>query len=97
VRFILEDESEVAVFKVDGVVHVVSNICPHNHTNVMFEGYVDEDLYVACPIHGWQFSLKTGEVPPGCTGLSARLDVYNIKIDGDDLYIETKKRKFWKW
>ena len=96
-KFELEDNSEIAVFRVNGKIHVVSNVCPHNHTNVMFEGYIDEDLYLACPIHGWQFNLETGEVPAECTGLSAKLDVYNTKIENDELYIELKKKKFWKW
>ena len=84
------------MFKVNGNIHVVSNVCPHNHTNVMFEGYVDEDLYLACPIHGWQFNLITGEVPPLCTGLSAKLEIYKTKIENDDLYVEFKKKKL-KW
>jgi nitrite reductase/ring-hydroxylating ferredoxin subunit len=96
-KFVLEDDTEIAVFRVNGKIHVVSNVCPHNHTNVMFEGYIDEDLYLACPIHGWQFNLETGEVPVGCTGLSAKLDVYNTRIENDDLYIETKKKKWWNW
>lgn len=97
VRFELDDGSEIAVFKVNGKVHVVSNICPHNHSTVMYEGYIDEDLYLACPIHGWQFHLETGEVPAGCTGLSAKLEIYNTKIENDEIYIEHKKKKWWNW
>jgi nitrite reductase/ring-hydroxylating ferredoxin subunit len=97
--FIVGDDAEVAVFKVNGKIYVVSNVCPHNHSNVMYEGYVDEGLYVACPIHGWQFSLETGLVPPHCTELSAKLENYKTKIENGDLYVEAKKStlKFWNW
>jgi NAD(P)H-dependent nitrite reductase small subunit len=97
--FVIGDDTEIAVFKVEGKIYAVSNICPHNHSTVMYEGYVDEDLYLACPVHGWQFHLETGEVPPYCTALSATLETYKTKIENDDLYVENKKNKmkFWDW
>ena len=94
-KFVIGDDTEIAVFKVNGNIYAVSNICPHNHSTVTYDGYVDEDLYLACPVHGWQFSLITGEVPPHCTGLSSKLEIYKTKIENDDLYVEVKKKKFW--
>lgn len=98
-KFTIDEDTDIAVFKVEGKIYAVSNICPHNHSEVMFDGYVDENLYLACPIHGWAFSLETGEVPAGCTGLSAKLQVFPTKIEDDDLYIEFKKKKlkFFDW
>ena len=71
-------------------------VCPHNQSNVMNEGYLDESLFVACPIHGWQFSLETGKVPPECKGLSATLETYEVKIENDEVWIEVKEKKK-KW
>ena len=98
-KFTIAENTDIAVFKVDGKIYAVSNICPHNQSEVMFDGYVDENLYLACPIHGWQFSLETGEVPATCTELSAKLQTYQTKIENDELYVEVKKRKlkFWDW
>jgi NAD(P)H-dependent nitrite reductase small subunit len=96
-KYTLEDD-DIAVFKVGDKVYAVSNICPHNHSQVMYDGFVDENLYLACPIHGWQFHLETGEVPPECTGFSATLETYNVKVENDEVWVETKeKKKKWFW
>ena len=47
-----------AVFKVDGVFHVLDGICPHAGGPLgkgMLRGCV-----VTCPWHGWQFDVTTG-------------------------------------
>jgi NAD(P)H-dependent nitrite reductase small subunit len=97
-KFTIAEDTDIAVFKVKGEVFAVSNVCPHNHSEVMYDGYIDENLYVACPIHGWQFHLQTGEVPPECKGLSAKLETYNVKIENDEIWVEVKeKKKKWFW
>lgn len=97
-KFTIAEDTDIAVFKVNGVIYAVSNVCPHNHSEVMFDGYIDEELYVACPIHGWQFHLQTGEVPVECKGLSAKLETYNVKIEGEDVWVEVKEtKKKWFW
>jgi nitrite reductase/ring-hydroxylating ferredoxin subunit len=62
----------------------------------MYDGYIDEDLYVACPIHGWQFHLKTGYTPPLCKEYSSKLDTFDVKIVDDEVWVEVKKKKK-KW
>ena len=97
-KFTVAEDTDIAVFKVSGKVYAVSNVCPHNHSEVMFDGYIDEDLYLACPIHGWQFHLETGTVPPECKGLSAKLDTYDVRIENDEVWVEVKeKKKKWLW
>ncbi|MEO8666204.1 MAG: Rieske 2Fe-2S domain-containing protein, partial [Ignavibacteria bacterium] len=53
-RYQLDDENEIALFKVNDKIYAVDNICPHNHTSQIYNGYI-ENLYVACPEHGFQF------------------------------------------
>jgi NAD(P)H-dependent nitrite reductase small subunit len=97
-KFTIDEDTDIAVFKVADKIYAVSNVCPHNHSEVMYDGYVDENLYLACPIHGWQFHLETGEVPPECKGLSATLETYNVKIENDEVWVEIKeKKKKWFW
>lgn len=97
-KFKLTDETDIAVFKVAEKIYAVSNICPHNQSQFMYDGYVDEELYLACPIHGWQFHLETGTVPPDCRGLSAKLETYEIKIENEEVWVEVKeKKKKWLW
>jgi len=95
VKFTLEDDTEIAVFKIEGKVYAVENTCPHNQTHVLFEGLVDNDLYLTCPIHGWQFHLETGMVPPHCKEVSAKLRIFDTKIENDEVFIEQRKRKLW--
>jgi nitrite reductase/ring-hydroxylating ferredoxin subunit len=57
-KFTISDDFDIAVFRVADKIYAVSNVCPHNHSEVMYDGYLDEELYLACPIHGWQFHLK---------------------------------------
>src|SRR5688572_28656743 len=77
---------EVAIFNVQGEVHAVSNICPHQHSPVINEGYLDADACtVTCPLHNWALDLRTGQVVGGGT---AALQKYQIQIDGENVLIE---------
>jgi 3-phenylpropionate/trans-cinnamate dioxygenase ferredoxin subunit len=63
ISFSIDGEIDIAVFRVNDKIYAVENTCPHNHSHVMHEGLIDKDLYLSCPIHGYQFHLKTGAVP----------------------------------
>ena len=95
-KFTLRDGTDIAVFKVGEKVYAVINTCPHNQSHVMYDGYIDEDLYLACPIHGWQFHLETGETPLHCTDLGAKLETFDVKIENGNVWVEVKKKKK-KW
>ena len=66
-RFIIDDV-DIAVFKIDEEIFVVSNICPHQHSPLIYDRFV-EDECVVCPAHGWMFKLRTGKTPMGYGGL----------------------------
>lgn len=83
------DEVEIAIFKVDGEIYALSNICPHQHTALIYNGFIEEGC-VVCPAHGWKFDLKTGNQPTGRKGL----DVYPIKIEKDEIMVATHSKKF---
>ena len=85
-RFIIND-IDIAVFKVDDKVFALSNICPHQHTAQIYDGFV-EDGYVTCPVHGWMFNLKNGKTPSGTRGL----DNYDVKIFDEQVYIKAAKK-----
>lgn len=92
--FSLDGEIDIAVFRVDDKIYAVENTCPHNHSHVMHEGLIDKDLYLSCPIHGYQFHLETGKVPPDCTVISSKLETYKTKIEDGYVYVEKRKKKF---
>ncbi len=88
-RFQLDDENEIAVFRVGENYYAVDNICPHNHTTQIYEGYL-EDMYVACPVHGYQFHLQTGEQP---SGMGCRLRTFELRIENDWIYVKKPLEK----
>ena len=83
------DDVEIAVFKVDGKVYALSNICPHQKTHLIYEGEIENDK-VLCPVHGWAFELTTGNLANGRKGL----DSYEVKIVNDDVYVKVYKKIF---
>ena len=89
-RFIVNDV-EVAVFMVDGEIYALSNVCPHQHTTVIYDGYI-EDGCVVCPVHGWMFNLKTGKMP----SCNAGLDSFPVTIIDNQIHVKVFKKKL-KW
>ncbi len=89
-RFIVYD-IEIAVFKIDEEVFALSNICPHQHTALVYDGFI-EGACVVCPAHGWMFNLKTGKQPSGARGL----DSYPVKIIDDEVFVLVKSKEL-KW
>ena len=89
-RFLI-NEVDIALFKINEEVFAVSNTCPHQHTSVIFDGFVEDDC-VVCPAHGWMFNLKTGKQPTGARGL----DSYPVRIIDDEVFALVKAKEL-KW
>lgn len=89
-RFIV-DETEVAVFKIDNKIYALSNICPHQHTALIYDGFI-EDECIVCPVHGWKFNLETGKQPSGQRGL----DSFPVKVIDGKIFIKIEKKEF-RW
>ena len=89
-KFIIND-TEIAVFKINSEVFAVSNICPHQQTHLIFDGFI-EDEFVVCPAHGWKFNLRTGKKDSGSNGLQ----VYPVEIVDDKVYVKVLPRQM-RW
>lgn len=83
------DEHPVAVFLFSGKVYVTDNICPHQHANILHEGFLEQG-HVVCPAHGWSFSLETGNQPDGRWGITS----YPVLIRDGVVYTKFAHRKF---
>ncbi|GAB4292367.1 MAG: nitrite reductase small subunit NirD [Ignavibacteriaceae bacterium] len=83
------DDIDMAVFKVNGNVFVMSNICPHQHSALIYDGQV-EDGYVFCPVHGWKFELGTGKTPSG----NCILTQYETIVSEDSVYARIPEKKY---
>lgn len=92
-RFIVDDVTDIALFKVNGKIFAIDNVCPHNHTPKMHLGYIEEE-HVLCPVHFFKFSLNTGKQngDVGCT-----LKTYEVKIEGDNVFVEKPDNKFFNF
>ncbi len=87
-RFIVNDV-DIALFKVEGNIYALNNMCIHQKAAIIYDGFIEENL-ITCPAHGWQFDLKTGKVPGGVKGL----DVYEVKIIDGNVYAKVYPKKF---
>ena len=92
-KFVTDNNVEIAVFRVGNDYHAVSNICPHNHSPLISEGVIDNEMYVICPVHCYRFSLLTGKVLADNKDMSGKLDVFKTKLIDDELWVEKRKNK----
>jgi nitrite reductase/ring-hydroxylating ferredoxin subunit len=79
----LFNNTEVAVFNVDGVFYAIENLCPHQHTSLLHEGNLD-GLAIECPLHGWKFRIDSGKPMVG----SGRLKTFAVKIEMDEIVVD---------
>jgi len=52
-------EHDVALFRLDGIVYGVSNICTHKREAEICNGAIENGT-VTCPLHGWMYDIRTG-------------------------------------
>ncbi|MFO7445509.1 MAG: Rieske 2Fe-2S domain-containing protein [Ignavibacteriaceae bacterium] len=93
-RFLTDDPEDgqlidIAVYKYKDNVYAMSNICPHQQSALIYDGYI-EDNCVVCPVHGWRFDIDTGRTPSG----GSKLQIYEAKIIDNDVYIKVKSKKY---
>lgn len=67
----------VAVFRYDGRVSAVSNVCAHQR-GPLGEGQVIDGC-VTCPWHGWEYRPDDGQAPPPFT---EKVPTYRVKVEG---------------
>jgi 3-phenylpropionate/trans-cinnamate dioxygenase ferredoxin subunit len=84
-KVIFCEHDEVAVYLIKGIVYAISNICPHQLSPLLSEGYINKDeLTVACPLHGWTYRIDTGASVIGSGGVPS----YGVKVIGEEVWIE---------
>ena len=88
-RKFIVDDVELAVFKINSEVFAVSNICPHQQTHLIYDGFVEEE-FVVCPAHGWKFNLRSGKKDSGSNGL----DSYPVEIIDSRVFVKVHQKKY---
>ena len=74
----------ICVANVNGEISAMENTCLHRG-GPLGQGVI-EGGKVICPWHGWAWDPKTGQGP----GPTAKIAVYPVKVDGEDVLIETE-------
>jgi ferredoxin-nitrite reductase len=74
---------EVAVFRSNGQLYGVQNICPHEGGQLC-KGWIEAGE-VVCPLHGYKFDLKTGACS---TAPKLKVKVFRLVQQGDQFTVE---------
>jgi sulfoxide reductase heme-binding subunit YedZ len=74
-RIVCLDNERVAVFKYDGKLAAVSNVCAHQN-GPLGEGKIVGGC-ITCPWHGYQYRPETGVSPPPFT---EKVATYNVRV-----------------
>jgi len=74
---------EIAVFKCNGQLYGIQNICPHEGGQLC-NGWI-EGGEVVCPLHGYKFNLKTGACS---TDPKLKVKVFKLVSQGDQFTLE---------
>ncbi|MBS1791884.1 MAG: nitrite reductase small subunit NirD [Acidobacteria bacterium] len=76
------DDDDIALFNRGGEFYAISDLCPHRGAPLS-EGFLEQDK-VFCPLHCFDFNLKSGEC-----GVAQHLTVatYPTKVEDGDVFI----------
>lgn len=75
-------KKRVAIFKYDGKLSAINNVCKHQG-GPLGEGKI-VDGCVTCPWHGYQYLAHNGQSPPPFT---EKVATYELRLDNDIIYV----------
>jgi nitrite reductase/ring-hydroxylating ferredoxin subunit len=93
IKICLKDDSEIAVFRIREDYYAFENLCPHNHTPKISDGFIIND-FVICPVHLYAFNIKTGKSKDNIGG---KLKIYETKIEDGYIFAKITKRKLFNF
>ncbi|MEK3724024.1 Rieske (2Fe-2S) protein [Paenibacillus sp. FSL H8-0034] len=102
-KLVVLEGQEIGVYEVEGEVHAWRSVCPHrgvsickgwvggtNLTSQVYEYHYDRDQQILrCPLHAWEFDLKTGQF---LLDASVKLKRYETIIEEDRVYVVTSSK-----
>jgi nitrite reductase/ring-hydroxylating ferredoxin subunit len=81
-RIISAGAERIAIFKFNGKLSAVSNVCKHQN-GPLGEGKI-VDGCITCPWHGYQYNPEDGCSPPP---FKERVATFNLKLIGDQIFV----------
>ena len=73
----------IGIYNIDGNYYAMNNICPHLG-GVLSYGFLDDNV-VTCPLHMWEFDVKTGKC---LWPEQEKLPTYPVKVEGNDILVD---------
>ncbi|TAE47835.1 MAG: (2Fe-2S)-binding protein [Bacteroidetes bacterium] len=84
-KMVLIGEENIAIFKYEGKVSAVSNVCRHQN-GPLGEGKIIDGC-ITCPWHGYQYLPHNGQSPPPFT---EKLETYDVRIVEGQVYVHPR-------
>ena len=84
-RIVCLSGERVAIFKYDGKVSAVSNVCQHQN-GPLGEGKI-LDGCITCPWHGYQYVPATGASPPPFV---EKVPTFNVRVNNGRVFVHPK-------
>jgi nitrite reductase/ring-hydroxylating ferredoxin subunit len=84
-RIVCVSGERVAIFKYDGKISAVSNVCQHQN-GPLGEGKIVAGC-ITCPWHGYQYVPETGAAPPP---FAEKVPTFNVRVQNGRVWIDPK-------
>jgi nitrite reductase/ring-hydroxylating ferredoxin subunit/DMSO/TMAO reductase YedYZ heme-binding membrane subunit len=81
------DKERIAIFKYDGKLSAVHNVCKHQN-GPLGEGKI-VDGCITCPWHGYQYLPGNGQSPPPFT---EKVGTYKLKLEGNKVFVNPEAK-----
>ena len=76
---------EIVLLRRGEEILAIGNECPHQG-GALCDGWAEGEI-VTCPLHGWEFDMRSG----ACMTIPGeRVPRYAVTVDGGDVYLESQ-------
>jgi nitrite reductase/ring-hydroxylating ferredoxin subunit len=86
-KMVLIGAENIAIFRYDGKLSAVSNVCKHQN-GPLGEGRI-VDSCIVCPWHGYEYRPEDGCSPPPFT---ERIATYELRLEGRKIWVDPRPR-----
>jgi nitrite reductase (NADH) small subunit len=77
------NDEDAMLYRRDGEILAIGNACPHEGGSLC-DGWVEGDI-VTCPLHGWEFDLRSG----ACMTIPGeRVPGYTVTVEDGAVMLE---------
>ena len=80
---VIVDGEDVALFRRGEEIFALGNVCPHQGGS-LGDGFIEGDI-VTCPLHGWEFDLRSGTC---MTVPGESVPRYAVTVEAGDVFLE---------